>query len=40
MIPDLTPLTGESSHWLFIALKVLGALGFMTAADFVVLYAC
>ncbi len=40
MIPDPTPLTGDASHWLVIALKALAAAGFMTAADFVILYAC
>jgi len=40
MIPDLTPLTGESSHWLVIALRALAAMGFMAAANAVILYAC
>ena len=40
MIPDPTPLLGDSGHWLLLALKALAAMGFMTAADFIVLYAC
>ena len=40
MIPDPTQLTGEATHWLLVALKAFAALGFMTAADFIVLYAC
>jgi hypothetical protein len=40
MIPDPTQLPAEASHWLIVAVKALTALGFMTAADFIVLYAC
>ena len=40
MFPDPTPFTGNSGHWLLLALKALAAAGFMTAADFVILYAC
>ncbi len=32
--------SGPSGAWLLIALKALGALGFMTAANLVILYAC
>jgi len=39
MTSDPTPL-GDCSHWLILALKALAAMGFMTAADFVMLYAC
>lgn len=38
MLPDLPTITGASG-WLLLAFKVLGALGFMTAANFVILYA-
>jgi hypothetical protein len=40
MIPDLPTLTGASGASLFLALKAFAALGFMTAANFVILYAC
>jgi hypothetical protein len=40
MIPDLPNLTGASGAWIFIALKALAAMGFMTAANVVILYAC
>jgi len=40
MIPGLPTLTtGAASAWTFLALKALAALGFMTAANFVILYA-
>jgi hypothetical protein len=40
MIPDLPTLTGTSGEWMFIALKALAAMGFMTAANVIILYAC
>jgi len=40
MFPDLPHLAGAMSSWLLIALKAIAAAGFMTAADFVILYAC
>jgi hypothetical protein len=39
MIPDLSHLAGAISPWLLIALKALAAAGFMTAANFVIMYA-
>jgi hypothetical protein len=38
MIPDLPDLAGAS--WTLLALKALAALGFMTAANAIILYAC
>jgi len=40
MIPDLPDLGGAGSAWLMLALKTLAAMGFMTLADVVILYAC
>jgi hypothetical protein len=40
MIPDLPNLTGDGGGWMLIALKALGAMGFMTAANVFILYAC
>ncbi len=40
MIPDLPTLTGGSGGWLFVALKAVAAMGFMTAANVFILYAC
>jgi hypothetical protein len=40
MIPDPSTLTGHASHWLVLGLKALAAMGFMTAANVVILYAC
>jgi hypothetical protein len=40
MIPDLPHLTGAAGGWLLLALKAVAAAGFMTAANFVILYAC
>jgi hypothetical protein len=40
MIPHLPSLTGATSAWMLIALKAVAALGFMTAANVVILYAC
>ena len=37
MWPDLTTLTGT---WMLLAGKALAALGFMTAANVDILYAC
>jgi hypothetical protein len=39
MTPLLPTLAGGASAWLLLGLKVLGALGFMTAANLVILYA-
>ena len=40
MIPDLPNLTSASSAWMLIALKAVAAMGFMTAANVFILYAC
>jgi len=40
MLPDLPTLTGASGGWLLLVFKALGAMGFMTAANVVILYAC
>jgi hypothetical protein len=40
MIPELPVLTGAASSWLLLSLKALAAMGFMTAANLVILYAC
>jgi hypothetical protein len=40
MLPGLPALTGAWGAWLMLGLKILAAMGFMTAADFVMLYAC
>jgi len=40
MIPDLPTLIGASGPWLLLALKAVAALGFMTAANVFILYAC
>jgi hypothetical protein len=40
MIPDLPTLTGAAGGWLLLALKAVAAMGFMTAANLVILYAC
>ncbi len=39
-LPELPLLAGAWSAWLLTGLKILGALGFMAAADMVMLYAC
>jgi hypothetical protein len=39
MIPDLPILTGAAGGWLMLALKAIAAMGFMTAANVVILYA-
>jgi hypothetical protein len=38
MLPDLPTLAG--AHWLVLAVKTLAALGFICAANLVILYAC
>ncbi len=40
MIPILPTLGGAGSAWLMLALKALAAMGFMVAANAVILYAC
>ena len=40
VIPDLPNLTGASSAWVLLALKAIAAMGFMTAANVIILYAC
>jgi len=40
MLPALPTLGSAASAWLMLALKALAALGFMIAANAVVLYAC
>ncbi len=39
MLPKL-PVIAFKSGWILLALKVLAAAGFMTAANLVILYAC
>ena len=39
MIPGLPTLTGASGAWMLLALKAIAAMGFMTAANVVILYA-
>ncbi len=36
----LPTLSGALGAWLLLGIKILGALGFMAAADLVMLYAC
>jgi hypothetical protein len=40
MIPDLPTLGGAAGEWMLIALRAIGAMGFMTAANMFILYAC
>ena len=40
MTPALPALGGAGSAWLMLGFKALAALGFMTAANAVILYAC
>ena len=40
MTPDLPTLTGASGAWMLLALKAIAAMGFMTAANVFILYAC
>jgi hypothetical protein len=40
MPPDMPTLTGALAGWLILGLKILAAMGFMAAADLVMLYAC
>jgi hypothetical protein len=40
MIPDLPDLTGNWSAWIVLGLKILATMGFMAAADTLILYAC
>ena len=40
MLPDLPTLTGASGGWMLLVLKALAAMGFMTVANVVILYAC
>ncbi len=40
MIPVLPSLGGAGSAWLLLVLKTLAAMGFMAAANAVILYAC
>ncbi len=39
MLPDLSPLLAALGGWALLGLKVLAAMGFMAAADMVMLYA-
>jgi len=39
MLPSLPFFTGAFGVWFMLGLKILAAMGFMTAADFVMLYA-
>ena len=38
-MPDLPTLTGGISAWVVLGLKVLATVGFMAAADTLILYA-
>ncbi len=40
MIPILPIVTGPLAAWMMLGFKVLAAMGFMAAADLVMLYAC
>jgi hypothetical protein len=40
MIPVLPTLSGTAGGWLMLGLKILAAMGFVAAADMVMLYAC
>jgi hypothetical protein len=40
MIPELPILPGAPAAWFVLALKGLAAMGFMTAANAFILYAC
>jgi len=40
MIPELPILHAAPGAWFFLALKALAAMGFMTAANVFILYAC
>jgi len=40
MIPALPTLTGASGAWVLLVLKALAAMGFMTLANVIILYAC
>ena len=40
IIPDLPLLAGTLAGWMMLGLKIVAALGFMAAADMVILYAC
>ena len=40
MLPDLPTFTGAAGGWMFLALKAIAAMGFMTAANVFILYAC
>jgi hypothetical protein len=39
MTPLLPSLAGGASAWLLLGVKIMGALGFMAAANMVILYA-
>jgi len=39
MTPFLPPLTGHAAGWAVLALKIVAAMGFMGAANLVILYA-
>ena len=39
-LPGPTPFTGTLGAWLLLGIKILGAFGFMAAANVVILYAC
>jgi len=39
MTPLLPTLAGGASAWLLLGVKILGAFGFVTAANLVILYA-
>jgi hypothetical protein len=40
MIPVWPTLSGAAGGWLLLGLKVLAAMGFVAAANLVMLYAC
>ena len=39
MIPDWSALTAAAGAWMMLAVKILTAMGFMAAANMVILYA-
>jgi hypothetical protein len=40
MLPALPFLSGALGGWVLLGMKILAAMGFMAAADMVMLYAC
>jgi hypothetical protein len=40
ILPPLPLLPGAAGAWLLLGVKIMAAMGFMAAADMVMLYAC